>query len=165
MIQRGTNEDGFTVIEAAVALALSILVFTALTTSVTAALNGSNENRYQQLATGIVMSHLEIARSLEWDEVAMSHVDPGSPVLDSTGGSLRGVAVDLAVDEMLVVDGAEGLVFPRTEEVADGVGYTVWSHVTAVGDLRRVVVVVTWNVGATTRVLQGSTLVSEVSSR
>jgi hypothetical protein len=165
MRERVSTDDGFTVIEAAVALALSILVFTALTTSVTAALNGSRSNRYHQIATGVAMSHIEMARSLEWEEVAMPYVDPDSPVLDVGGNSIDGGAVGVPTDEILVVDAAYGAVGPTTWEVVDGITYTVWSHVTEVGDLRRVVVVVSWDIGDSTRVFQSSTLVSEVSAR
>ncbi len=158
------SDGGFTVIEALVALALSVLVFGFLTASVLGALRVSRENRFQQVAVGIAMSHVEIARSLEWDEMAMSSVEDGSPLVDAGATYLVASMAGLDADEALVVDSG-GAVAPVLTEDVDGAQFVVWSHVSEAGDLRRFFVHVGWDIAGERRGFQTSSLVSEVSAR
>lgn len=162
-IQRG--DLGFTLIEAVVATFVVILLFTGFGRAMGAAFDGSAENAAAQEATAIAVEQMEFVRSLTWPEIAMTHVPTGIPMVNRETSQLLAAEADLDGDELLVVEGS-GLVAPMTIEAVDMTSYTVWSYVSeAGGGLRRLMILVTWDVEGAVTTYRTSTLISEVSTR
>jgi hypothetical protein len=147
-----------------VALFLAVVLTVAVAGTLRAALDGSRSNRLRQSATAVAMERFEYARSLGWDELALSGVDGAAPLIDSAGGMLLASETGLGGDEPLL-ECATGLLAPRVTTTMDGVAYTVWTYVTTVSDaLRRVVVLVTWPSEGGTATHRSDTVVSIVSA-
>jgi prepilin-type N-terminal cleavage/methylation domain-containing protein len=162
---RRRRDGGFTLIESIVAMSIFLVLFAAFGMAMRAAWNGALINRSTQSATAIGVEHLERARSLAWDELALTHIDAGAPLIDASASLLLASEAEIEANERLVVASA-GLVSPWAVEGRDGIDYTVWLYVSQAGDgLRRVLVLVTWQVGEAGLSHRASTLVSEVASR
>jgi prepilin-type N-terminal cleavage/methylation domain-containing protein len=162
---RRRGDGGFTLIESLVAMSIFLILFAAFGLAMRAAWNGALINRSAQGATAIAVENIERARSLAWEELALSHVDDEAPFVDVAESTLIGAEVGLEADEALVVS-AVGIVSPRTVEGRDGIDFTVWLYITEAGaGLRRVFVLVTWQVGNADMSHRASTLVSEVVAR
>ena len=159
------RDAGFTLLEAVVATFVVILLFAGFGRAMGASFGGAMGNRAAQEATAVAVSHLEFARSLAWDEIAMPHVPTGTPMVDRATYHLVGAEADLPTDEALVVDGG-GLLAPMAVESVDGTSYTVWTIVSSVGPgLRRVVVLVVWEVEGAVTNYRTSTLIAEAATR
>jgi prepilin-type N-terminal cleavage/methylation domain-containing protein len=162
---RREHDGGFTLIESIVAMSIFLILFAAFGTAMRAAWNSANINRSAQSATAIGVEHLERARSVNWQELALTHIDDDAPLIDAQAGVLLASEADLQANETLVV-ASGGLISPWTVEGRDGVEYTVWLYVSEAGDgLRRVLALVAWQVGEADLSHRASTLVSEVASR
>ncbi len=158
------NERGFTIVEGLVALVLAVILFVALGASLNASFRSGREARIQEQATQLSIEGVETARSMTWDEVAMSTVEAGDPRV--AGSNLKASAADLPGNEALVIDASAGLIDPRRIETLDGQEFVVWQYVTEVdADLRRVVVIVNWSAGGTEREHHTSSLFSRARSR
>lgn len=162
---RDAHDDGFTLIEALVAALVAVVILVAFAGAMTSAMRASRLTHSDQSATAIATEHLEFARSLEWEELAMTSVHVDAPHVDASGTVLVGAEVGLAGNEALVVSASGGMA-PLIEEGVDTNLFTVWRYVTEVDNgLRRVVVEVTWQIGEATYTHQATTLIAEVSTR
>lgn len=160
-----STDDGFSLIEATMASLIVVLLFAGFGKSMSVAFSGSHDNAVAQEATALAVEQLEFVRSLEWDEVALAE-DPGAaPMVDAGAGTLRGTEAGLAADELIFVDDG-GLVQPLLTEIVDGTPFSIHQIVsTASDDLRRVVVLVSWEIDGVVSSYLTSTLVSEASTR
>ena len=155
------NEDGFTLIEAVVALAIAVVLFTVLGATLAATMNSQRQARIQQEATALANQYVEISRSLTWDELAMDAEETGDP--RTSGSALLASASDLPTNEALVVDATDGLIDSKFTETIDGTTFTIWQYVTEIDpdELRRVVVFVDWVENNDTRSHHMSTVIAE----
>lgn len=160
-----SRDDGFSLVEAVMASFIVVLLFAGFGKSMSAAFDGSHDNAVAQEATALAVEQTEFVRSLEWAEIALPYAPEQAPMVDNETGRVRANEANLDEDEDLYVD-SNGLVYPYTTEVVDGTAYTVRSYVTqAGGGLRRLIVLVTWEVDGVVSTYKTSTLVSEVSTR
>lgn len=158
--RRCATDSGFSLIEAAIALFISVILFSMLGVFLAASFRQARTSRALEQATQLGVEGIEISRSFPWDELAMDGVESGDSRV--AGGQLLASAADLEVDEDLVVDAALGSVQSKYSVLVDDQSFDVWQYVTDVetGELRRVVVVVTWSLGNAEREHHTSTLVS-----
>lgn len=158
------NDGGFTLVELMVAVLIGVIVSVAFTTTLRSALSGSRSNRFRQEATSVAMEQFEHARSLQWEELAMAQIDPSAPLIDGYDETLLASLTGLTQDEPLLQCSGGG-VDPVTVRIVDDVTYTTWTYVTKMSDsLRRVVVLVTWNVEGQTFSHRSDSVVSVVSA-
>jgi type II secretory pathway pseudopilin PulG len=159
------DDDGFTLIEALVSSIIAIVIIAAFAGSMTSAFRGARLTHANQSATALGVEHLEFARSLSWEEIAMPYVPAESPHTGGGGTVLLAGEAGLPADETLVVS-ESGAIAPLLDEGVDTTDYTVWQYVTDAGDgLRRVLVILTWEHGDATFSHRASTLISEVTTR
>lgn len=163
--QRVRDDAGFTLIEALVASIIAIIILAAFAGAMTSAFRGARLTHATQSATALGVEHLEYARSLSWEDLAMAYVPAESPHTASGGTVLSAEAGGLTADETLVVlEGAA--IAPLLDEGVDTTDYTVWQYVTDAGEgLRRVVIIITWEHGEATFSHRAATLIAEVSTR
>jgi Tfp pilus assembly protein PilV len=156
---RARTDDGFSLVEASVALVVAVVLFAVLGTMFMASLRQSREARGQAVATELSVEGIEVVRALPWAELAMVDTQAGDPRI--SGGQLLAAAVDLAANEDLVIDASLGSVQSKYTVTIDGLDYDVHQYVTSVDtELRRAVVVVTWDAGPGIRSHHTSSLVS-----
>lgn len=161
-----SHDAGFTLIESVVAASILIVLFVGFGSTLGGAYSGSRDNDVAQEATALGVEQLEFARSLAWDEIAMTSVASGAPAVDETAGVLIASEAGLAQDEALFVDEANGRIAPLEIETVDQQSYKIWRYVTeAEGGLRRVVVVVEWTLDGVVSHHRNSTLISEAATR
>ncbi|MEX0825191.1 MAG: hypothetical protein WD184_00295 [Acidimicrobiia bacterium] len=157
------DDEGFSLIDAAVATVVAMILVTAFGGMMGSTLRGSRTNAQAQEATAIGTERIEYALSLTWESIAMSGIDGDAPMLG--GDQLLAADAGLEADESLVELPA-GLIPPRVNETVDTTSYTIWQYVTDAGDgLRRVVVLVTWVEGGMSSSHNTSVLVSEPVTR
>jgi hypothetical protein len=161
---RTRADDGFTVVELAVATLLALALLLALGGTLQNALWGSRTNRFRQDATAVAMERLEFARALHWDRLGMASVDPQAPLVGAELDVLSATESGLGGDEQLIVCEV-GRLDPKVVETVEDVTFTTWTYVTDVSDsLRRVYVLVTWNVDDDVFTYRTDTLISKVSA-
>ena len=154
-------DDGFTLVEAVVALFVAALLFSVLGTTLVSSSLATREARHQEEATQLSVEGLEVVRALPWAELAMQDVEVGDPRV--SGGQLLGSTVGLGADETLVVDTTDGSVDHHYTVTFDEFTFDVWTYVTEVQpELRRAVVFVVWPSGGGTRSHHTTALVSEL---
>jgi Flp pilus assembly pilin Flp len=159
------DDAGFTLIEALVASLIAVVIVAAFTGAMAAAFRGARLTHASQSATALGVEHLEFARSLSWEEIAMTYVPAESPHTGSGGTVLVAEQGGLTTNEVLVVS-ETGAITPLIAEGVDTTDYTVWQYVTDAGTgLRRVVVIITWAHGDATFSHRAATLIAEVSTR
>ena len=105
------GDGGFTIVESLVASVVAIMIITAVGSAMAASFRGSRVNAVAQEATALAVERLEFGRSLTWNEIAMSAIVAGAPMLSSDGLHLDGASAGVPSDEALVVDPG-GLVPP-----------------------------------------------------
>ena len=169
-VARARGDAGFTVVEALIASVLAAVLIFGLTMTVSSAFRSVKQSRVQQQATALAAEGLEFARSVDWAELATFPVHPLSDphVVGGTPTTLNGPLLGLPAGETLVdVDSNPSAAIAREiNETWDDVQFGVFSYVTEVeADLRRVVVVVEWQVGGTDHVEWTSSLVSETTTQ
>jgi len=158
---KNQQEDGFSLIEAAIALLVSVILFSMLAVTLQSSFNSARNSRTQQQATAIGNQYIELARSLTWDELAMDATESGDPRI--AGINLKADVADIPANEKLVVDSVDGLLDGKFTEVIDGDTFTVWQYVTEVSanELKRVVVFVDWASNGEPRSHHTSTIIAE----
>lgn len=160
-----SRDDGFSLIEAVMASFIVVLLFAGFGKSMSVAFSGSHDNAVAQEATALAVEQVEFVRELGWDDIAMPYVPDSAPLVDSLTSTLLADEAGIAADEPLHVWSA-GLVYPEATESVDGSSYTIHRYVSeADGGLRRIVVLVTWEVEGVVSSYRTSTLISEVSTR
>ncbi len=161
------GDAGFTLVEAAVAVFLVVILIVGLTQALVASLAAQAETRRQEQATVLAIEAIEYARSVPWVELGLDpDANPADPLVITSGPNhfLDGSYVNLPTDE-LIVEFAGGLISPMTTETLDGQTFVVKTYVTDVDtELRRVTAVAEWVTHSTTRRHQTSTLISEASA-
>lgn len=160
---RTSGEDGFTLIELSVAMMIAVIIMVAASSTLRGALTGSRMNRFRQEATAVAMATFEHARSLEWDQLALSGVDPDDPWI--VDGTLPASTSGLLEDEPILTC-STGVLAPVTSETVGQVSFTTRTYVTRVSEtLRRVYVLVSWDLEGNPFQYRSDTLVSVVSAR
>lgn len=160
---RRSGEEGFTLVELSVAMVIAVIIMVAASSSLRSALTGSRMNRFRQEATAVAMATFEHARSLEWDQLAMAGIDPQDPWI--TDGVLPASVSGLDEDEA-VLECPTGVLAPVTTETVGQVPFTTRTYVTHVSDsLRRVYVLVAWEIEGSSYHYRSDSLVSIVSAR
>jgi prepilin-type N-terminal cleavage/methylation domain-containing protein len=160
---RPSGEEGFTLVELSVAMVIAVIIMVAASTSLRGALSGSRMNRFRQEATAVAMATFEHARSLEWEQLAMSDLDPQDPWI--TDGVLPASASGLNEDEQ-VLECPTGVLAPVTTETIGQIPFTSRTYVTHVSEtLRRVYVWVEWEIEGNPYQYRSDSLVSIVSAR
>jgi hypothetical protein len=159
-----TQERGFTIIETSVAAFLTVVFLVGFSQTMFVALASAHDNRLQLSANAVALEQIEMARSLPWEQLRMSYVDPYAPLLTESRESVSGAEAGLAVDEVLSVDSL-GTVYPMVMAQRDGVYFTIWRYVTAPDlESRRFVVEVVWYVDERPERYLASTVLSEASA-
>lgn len=159
------DDEGFSLIDAAVATVVAMFLVTAFGGIMGSTLRGSRTNAQAQQGTAIGTERIEYALSLTWEEIAMSEINADAPMLNGDGDHLGAADAGLDADEALIASSG-GLIPPRVNETVDTTSYTIWQYVTDAGaGLRRVVVLVTWVEGGMTSSHNTSVLVSEPVTR
>lgn len=161
---RRAGESGFSLIELAVAGVIAVTLVAAIAGTLRAAIGTSRESRLHQEATAIMVERVEQARALAWDSLALTEIDAAAPLIDPAAGALLGASAGLPGDEsLLVCEG--GLVVPKQVKVVAGETFTSWAYVTRLNsDLRRVMVLVTWEADGVPGSFRSSTVISDVSA-
>ncbi len=158
------GDRGFGLVELSVAMLLAVSLMLVFSGTLRGALTGSRENRFRQEATGIALERLELARSLGWEQLAMSEIDVTAPLIDAEQQLLLGDAVDLAADETLRTC-VTGTLEPKVDYAFQDTIFTTWTYVTQMTDtLRRIYVLVEWNGESGMRSYRTSTIISTVSA-
>ncbi len=160
---RRSGEEGFTLVELSVAMVIAVIVMVAASSSLQSALSGSRSNRFRQEATAVAMATFEHARSLEWEQLAMAGVDPQDPWI--TDGMLPASASGLDQDEP-ILECPTGVLAPITTETVGQIPFTTRTYVTDVSEtLRRVYVLVDWEIEGNTFRYRSDSLISVISAR
>lgn len=155
-------EAGFSLVEAAVALFISVLLFTMLGLALGVGFRSAHDSRVDQQGTSLAVEYVELSRSYSWDELAMTASIAGDPRLIDTPEKLRADAMGIAPPNEVLVISPSGLVAPMLTETVDDTDFTVWQYVTQIdSELKRYVVFVTWEGAAGTREHHTSTVVAE----
>ena len=160
-LSRLRKEDGFSLMESVVAMAVVIILFVSVAVSLQVIMRHQRDVRLRQQAAALVIQELEATRTVAWNVLAM-----GSTAADdfNDGTDLLGASVDLTADEPLVIDTANGLVGYQdlAIESFDGQDFDVNRYVSDAGtDLRRIVVVVSWTANGVPHTEIASTLLAE----
>ncbi len=159
-----TAEAGFGLVELSVAVLLAMMLVLAFSGTLRGALSGSRENRFRQEATGLGLERLELARSLGWEGLALSEIDPDAPLIDSDREVLLAEPTGLPADESLRTC-ESGVLAPRVDATIQDIQFTTWTYVTQPSaTLRRVYVLVEWNGEVGTRTYHTGTLISTISA-
>lgn len=168
-----TGDEGFSLVEAIVALAIATAVFTALAFALIGAAKSALLSQQNQQAGDVMNKAVEDARALPYQSLALrpSDLDVGevripalstppvsyNPTNDTTSG---------AGAEPLVTDINGGIATHATQETQNGGTFTVRRYVTVPSDAsgavyKRLTVVVTWSSLGKERRRTYSTLVAE----
>jgi prepilin-type N-terminal cleavage/methylation domain-containing protein len=158
-------EGGFTMTEMLVAVMILSILVVAFGRALSASIQTSRDHQVRQQANALGMEYVETARSRAWDELALTSIDPSAPFLNAAGDGLDAGDVGLEADEALVVS-ATGLIAPKSAETINGADFTVWTYVSTFGNLRRLMVLVEWELeeGLPRRSHRLSTVVSPVTT-
>ena len=142
------RQDGFTLIEASIALLIAAFIFIALGQTVATALRASGERRLEQQASAITTEVVEAVRNLTFDEVALlpAASDPsrtGDTTYDPGSGP-----------EPILEDAGSGVPSQVTTEILNGITFTLTRYITWVDDdpfdavtedYKRFTVIATWD--------------------
>jgi type II secretory pathway pseudopilin PulG len=159
--QRFAEEDGFTIIEASIAMLVVALMFTALSAGLISGLRATRDARLYQQATSIGEEAVEAARDLQYDTIVMQtsdlsgdpRIQPGPPMTFDPPGD--------PVPEPVVASESGGLIVPHiTTETLGNTTFTISRYVTWVDDnsldavpaesYKRMVVMIEWQIGGRT---------------
>lgn len=159
------GDAGFSIIETAVAGSLAAIFVIGMGMSMLLAMSGARDSRLQQAAQSVALERIELARGTPWEGLRMSAIHADAPFLNSSQTAVSADAASLVADEVLAVDGTDGVIEPLVVQDREGVTYTVWTYVTAPDfDTRRVIVDVRWDVDGRPEQFVSSTLMSGASS-
>jgi len=163
------REGGITIVEVAVAMTLAVILSVGLMQVMLSGLRQVRESRLTQQATQLALEGVEYARSLTYAELAVTpEVSSGDPLLIPTGRLLDGSVIGLGADEPLVEvsSGHESGIVPyHSQEILDGVTFDIHNYVTEPEyGLRRIVVLVEWEMAGVARSQHTSALISAVST-
>jgi hypothetical protein len=147
-----------------VAFGVAALVVLAVAASMRSALGSSRGNRLRSEAVGVAMETIEFGRSLDWEELALSGIDPDAPLISADREVLLASATGLAEDEPLRTC-VTGAIEPRTVATSQGSELTTWAYVTQLSEsLRRLYVLVTWGLEGAPQSHETSTIISTVTA-
>lgn len=164
------GDDGFTLIEAVVALAIAVIIFMALTFAL---IGGAHEvllAQQNQQAGDVVNQLVEQARTVSYDSLLMQDSDLTNP-LDPLGTAIAGCGCynpntdSTATGYELLAHGTVGTITPHAKTVSlNGLNYTVREYVTIAGDskatYKRLTVVASWKSLGKTHTRVYSTFIS-----
>ncbi len=165
--ERPLRDEGFTLIEVTVALAIAVVLLVGLTMTLGNTLRAVRHSRSFEQATSLAIERIEYTRSLKWENLSLAMTVQGADplLLDPVARTLDGYALDLPAAEVLVEDPGNGWVETYRTEEFDEQEFDVNTYVTEVTPgLRRVVVVVYWEIGTQRRDHVSTALISSVSS-
>lgn len=172
-IRRGLSQDhGFSLVELVVALAIAMVVFTAMAAAAIAGVRASVVARQNQQAVDVLNEIVESGRGLNYANLAMVTSDlAGDPAI--TGGGTPTFSVPNGIGTENVWAQATGSVSPHitTEQGTNGFEYTVARYVTVPNGVttdssgqpmqKRYTVIATWSSYGSTHERVVSTLVTE----
>ncbi len=145
---------------------LVVILFVGVATTLQLAVRHQRDVRLHQQAAALALEYIEFARSLSWEEFALS-VDPPSGMPNVSGGFVLGAAFDLPGDETLVVDTTNGLLAPSNPggETVNGQSFDVYQYVSDIDTgLRRFIVLIEWESGRRSADYFSSTQISELGA-
>lgn len=157
-IRRDLSEQGgFTIIEASVAMLLVALMFTALSAGLIGGLRATRDARLFQQATSMGEEAVEAARDLQYDTLVMQTPDlAGDPRIQS-GPKFDPDQSGSLVAEPIVASSSGGSIVPHiTTEVVGNTTFTTSRYVTWVDNAiqggpaqsyKRMVVIIEWQIG------------------
>ena len=182
---RSRGEDGFTLVEAIVAISMAAVLLLSMSYATATGLDAVVSTKLTQQATHLGSEALEKARELPYDSLTMITSDlAGDPAItgagtcstDTTGATHYfdpdGASGPLLCERIVQAGapGPEGGVFPHREPVSiNTADFIVSQYVTYVdrdaqggpdNDLKRMVVIVSWTDGERARTFRATTLVS-----
>src|SRR5918992_2271861 len=163
-------EDGFSLVEGMVSLAIITLILTALLHTQLSTIRTVHDARLVDQATALGNEALEDARNFTYDDLVMLTSDlTGDPNVEP-GNTLDPDADGALVSEPLVRASAGAPLSPHiTTETLEGVTFTISRYVTWVDattqggagqDVKRVVVIVDWQTGGEAETFRSSTLLA-----
>lgn len=158
--QRMDHENGFTIIEASIAMLVVALMFTALSAGLMGGLRATRDARLYQQATSHGEEAVEAARDLQYDSLVMQTSDlAGDPRIQS-GPMFDPDQSGPLVAEPVVASASGGSIVPHiTTEAVGNTTFTTSRYVTWVDDTiqggpaqsyKRMVVIIEWQVGGRT---------------
>lgn len=174
-------EEGLTLIEVLAALTVLTIVMLALAASMISGYSNLRTAKQFQHATAIGNQGIESARDLDYEKLAMvdADLDPATDpqILSSCPGHGAGKFFDpdgsgsLECERLVYSATGGGINDHEVTRTVDGENYTVKRYVTWVDangdgmdeDYKRVVTIVEWTTGGTTRNFRASTLVYAAS--
>lgn len=171
------GDEGFSLVEAIVALAIATVVFTTLAFALIGGAKSSLLSQQNQQAADVMNKAVEEARSLPYNALAMrpADLDAGEPTGPSRAPAISACSCYNPTNDTTTGTGVEALVTPDihgglvthvTQETQNGGTFTVRRYVTQPVDAasavyKRLTVVVTWNSLGKERRRTYSTLVAE----
>lgn len=151
------REDGFTIIEASIAMLVVALMFTALSAGLMGGLRATRDARLYQQATSIGEESVEAARDLHYDNLLMQDSDIAGDPRILPGPTFDPDRSGPLVAEPIVTSTSGGAIVPHiTTEVVGNTTFTTSRYVTWVDDVvqggpaqsyKRMVVIIEWQVG------------------
>lgn len=169
---RVADEDGFTIIEASIAMLIVAMMFTALSAGLISGLRATRDARLFQQATAIGEEAVESARDLSYDTLVMSSSDPAfaSDPRIQAGPKFDPDQAGPLVSEPIVASSSGGAIVPHitTEEVVNTT-FTISRYVTWVDNAiqggpaqsyKRMVVMIEWDVVGDTNSYVTSTFIA-----
>lgn len=154
------GETGFTIIEAAVAMLLVALIFTALSAGLIGGLRATRDTRLFQQATSMGEEAVEVGRDLQYDTLVMQTSDLAGDPRIAAGPMFDPDESGPLVAEPVVVSASGGSIVPHiTTETVVNTTFTTSRYVTWVDDAvqggpaqsyKRMVVIVEWQMGGRT---------------
>ncbi len=164
------RDDGFTLLEAVISMALVVIIFVGLGITINVALRAVQERRAEQQALGVLTGISERFADIEYDNLALNTTDadhtfiPGSTHDHDGPGPLPAEVVAVHAD---------GDVGHLDVVVSGGITFTARTFVTMVDkdpadtstdDLRRLTTEVTWEVRGLARERQTQTVIAKQAS-
>lgn len=162
------NEDGFSLMESVVAMVITLIIFSGVGVSLSAAMRHQRDVRLEQQAAALAFQELEILRGFtEWTELQLDSTPPTSDPFVTAGAQFDSNAAGIAADEPFEVDATVGLVIfsELAYETYDGQEFDVYRYISlADTDLRRLTVRVEWFTNGVARQKVASTLKNELGT-
>lgn len=162
------NEDGFSLMESVVAMVITLIIFSGVGVSLSAAMRHQRDVRLEQQAAALAFQEVEILRGfIVWEELLLDSTPPTSDPFVTGAVQFDSNAAGIAADEPFEIDTVNGLVVFQdlAYETYDGQDFDVYRYISLAGiDLRRLTVRVEWSTNGVTRQKVASTLKNELGT-
>lgn len=152
-----TAEDGFTIIEASIAMLIVAMMFTALSAGLISGLRATRDARLFQQATAMGQEAIEAARDLSYDALVMQTSDLAGDPRIGPGPKFDPDGSGILAAEPVITSSSGGSIVPHiTTETVVNTTFTKSRYVTWVDDTiqggpaqsyKRMVVIIEWPAG------------------